>query len=185
MSKHKEAPTVEAPTAEQFVEPSELGVSSLGHMLDVASRKAPAELDKVPIGDCVGKMIDCPTCGKPAMVQNARGARTVTQVLSSKWWVMVKCGGFCGSVLHRIALPVSLRPQPEPEPVFKSLGAAVGSMVKCPRVFMRDMGTALERTELCGARAKAAWTLDEGHVIACPECQVQAYPGETLVEVIA
>jgi hypothetical protein len=137
-----------------------------------------------PIGECVGKMIDCPTCGKPAMVQNARGARTQTQVLSSKWWVMVKCSGFCGSVLRRVAELVTVRPVPEPEPVIKALGACVGQFVKCPRSFLRDMGTALERTEICGAKSRAAWTLDEGHIVDCPQCQIQPYPGDTLVEVI-
>jgi hypothetical protein len=188
MSKQKPTPPAIDPEAgfsmsDTIPRFEEEGAAKLSDMIDVASRPAPVPA-KVELGECIGKMIECPTCGKPALVQNARGARTQTQVLSSKWWVMVKCGGYCGSCLHRVALLVTPLPQPIPEPVIKELGACVGKSVKCPKAFLRNMGTALERTELCNEKAQAAWDIDLGHTVKCPQCGVEAYEGSTLVEVV-
>jgi hypothetical protein len=127
---------------------------------------------QVPIGDCLGKMVDCPTCGKAAYVDHARGARTATQVISSKWWVLVKCKGYCGSFLSKIATPVTVQPEPEPPVITRTLGEAVGKFILCPR-------------ETCRARAQAAWTMDEGHIVTCGQCQTRAYPGTTVVEIVA
>ena len=55
---------------------------------------------KVAIGTCLGRMIACPTCGKPTLVTHAQVARTVTQVISSKFWVLAKCTGFHGACLE-------------------------------------------------------------------------------------
>jgi hypothetical protein len=127
---------------------------------------------QVQIGDCLGKMVQCPLCGKPAYVDHARGARTATQVISSKWWVLVKCKGYCGSMLSKINTMVTPEAEPEPEVVTRTLGEAVGKFILCPR-------------ESCRARAQAAWTLDEGHVVTCGQCQTRPYPGTTVVEIVA
>jgi DNA-directed RNA polymerase subunit RPC12/RpoP len=135
---------------------------------------------KLAIGDCLGLMIQCPQCGKPAAVTHARGARTQTQVVSSAWWVLVKCTGFCGSVLRKVNEPVTVLPESMPKPPVKTLGAAVGQFVLCPRTIdLPDGGN-----RVCGARGQAAWTIDEGHMIACPQCGSRAWPGDTLVEVV-
>lgn len=159
------------------IEPVEPGVTKLGEILDIVSRKAPVPA-KVEIGTCIGKMVDCPSCGKAMLVMDARGARTATQVISSKFWVRGQCQGFCGAVLHPTKTLVTLRPEPEPEPVWKTLGAAVGKFVRCPR----DIGSPDGIEIQCGAKAMAAWTLDDGHVIRCPVCPEEAYPGDTLVQ---
>ena len=128
-------------------------------------------LGRLPIGECIGKTILCPECGKPASVDNARGGRTPTQVISSKWWVLVKCKGVCGSKLRKVAELVELHPDSVPRPVFKTLGQAVGKFIKCPKPD-------------CQAKSRAAWTADDGHVIECPTHLSEPYPSETVVEVI-
>ena len=97
---------------------------------------------------------------------------------------MARCKGFCGSVLHRTALLVKLMPESKPKPAFKPLGACVGAFVLCPNLFLRDMGTARERTEACGEKAQAQWDIDLGHSVRCGQCGTLAYPGDTLVEVV-
>jgi hypothetical protein len=153
MSKHKEA-TVEPPVAM------------------VKEIPPPPKPGKVAIGTCLGKMVECPACGKPAYVTDARGARTLTQVVSSKWWVLAKCTGYCGNVLRRSETDmVTVLPESQPVPVFKSLGAAVGHWILCPR-------------ENCGAKSQAQWSMDEAHTINCPECGCRPYPSETQVEMV-
>jgi hypothetical protein len=70
MSKHKDVEAIIAKINENAVIAADLVATPV----------------KVPIGDCIGKMIECPVCHKPASVTDARGARTATQVLSSTWW---------------------------------------------------------------------------------------------------
>jgi hypothetical protein len=164
MSKHKQ-PTLESPPS------TPLKAGPPAPFDSAQGRPAPPPA-KVEIGTCLGKMVDCPNCGKPAYVDHARGARTVTQVLSSQWWVLVKCRGYCGAYLSKIKTPVTPQPEPEPEVITKTLGEAVGRFVLCPR-------------ESCRAKAQAAWTLDLGHVVTCGSCQTRAYPGETVVELVA
>ena len=146
----------------------------------IAAPRAPAPPVKVPIGECLGLMIECPQCGKPAAVTNARGARTPTQVLSSKWWVMVKCQGFCGSMLRKVDEKVSVLPESLPKPVTKTLGAAVGQYVLCPRELAQPDGG----KRVCAARSRAGWSIDEGHTITCPQCGARAWDGGTVVEVV-
>jgi hypothetical protein len=124
---------------------------------------------QVPVGECLGKMVECPICGKPAYVDHARGARTLTQVISSKFWVMLTCKGYCGKALCKTITEVTPLAEPIPEPVWKSLGEAVGGFVRCPK---------------CSGKARAAWTLDDAHVIQCGQCGQRAYPSEETVEVV-
>jgi hypothetical protein len=131
----------------------------------------PAVAVQVPIGDCLGKMVGCPQCGKPAYVDHARGARTATQVISSRFWVLVTCKGYCGKRLEKIGTPVTPEAEPEPEVITRTLGEAVGKWILCPR-------------ESCRARAQAAWTIDDGHVVTCGQCQTRPYPGTTIVEIV-
>jgi hypothetical protein len=137
--------------------------------------------DLVPIGECLGKMIECPMCGRDASVTHARGARTLTQVVSSKWWVLVKCQGYCGSRLERVALPVKVLPQSQPKPVVKTLGECVGHFVLCPNQVKHPDGS----TTVCAAKSQARWDMDTGHGIICPTCGPRAYAGGTMVEVVA
>ncbi len=141
---------------------------------------APAQPVKRPIGECVGLMIECPQCGKPAQVADARGARTATQVIASRWWVLMKCQGYCGSVLRKTAEVVTVLPESLPKPVVKTLAEAVGKWVLCPRELPDADGV----MHVCGARSQAAWTIDDGHVVRCPHCGVRAMPGGTAVEVV-
>ncbi len=127
---------------------------------------------KVPISECLGKRIVCHICGAVAQVDHARGARTNTQVISSRFWVLVKCKGQCGSMLCKVNTQVELQPEPTPEVVVRPLGQVVGHYVLCPR-------------EGCASKSRAAWDIDQGHTIECPVCQTHAYNSETLVEVVA
>jgi hypothetical protein len=135
---------------------------------------------RLPIGQCLGKMIFCPACGKPTEVTHARGARTATQVVSSTWWVLTKCSGYCGSVLRRVAEVVTVMPESVPKPVVKSLGAVVGKVVLCPNKLRLPDGD----TRPCGREARATWDQDHAHAVVCPDCGVIPYPGSTLVEVV-
>jgi DNA-directed RNA polymerase subunit RPC12/RpoP len=129
----------------------------------------------------LGKMIECPTCGKPTEVTHARGARTATQVVSSVWWVKAICQGYCGAVLRRVAELVTVMPESIPKPVVKSLGACVGRVVLCPGEVRLPDGSARP----CGREARAAWDTEQAHHVVCPDCGVRAYSGAILVEVVA
>jgi hypothetical protein len=131
----------------------------------------PRTTDKVEIGTCLGRMVECPVCKAPTYVTHARGARTPTQVISSKFWVIADCKGFCGKVQRRKEELVTVLPEAVPEPVFKTLGAAVGHFVLCPR-------------DGCGAKAQAAWDMDSGHKVICPDCGTRELPGDSMVEMV-
>ena len=133
-----------------------------------------------PIGECLGLMIECPVCGKPTFVTDARGARTPTQVITSQWWVLTKCQGFCGSVLRKRGELVTVLADSMPKPVVRTLGEAVGHFVLCPRELPDADGVG----HVCGARSQATWDMDVGHRIICPHCGPRATAGTTLVEVV-
>lgn len=143
----------------------------------IAAELPPA---KVAIGTCLGKMIACPTCGKPTLVTHARGARTVTQVISSKFWVLAKCTGFCGNCLRHTDEQVMLLPESMPAPVVKPLGAVVGHFVLCPVEIPNPDGS----SRICGAKAQAAWNMEDAHTIVCPVCGKRPYLGTTPVELV-
>jgi hypothetical protein len=142
------------------------------------SKKDPAKetpkeptVRKLPLADCIGKTVKCPSCGKSADVSPARGAMLRQQPISSKFWVMLKCKG-CGSRLERIAAVVDVEAESLPPPVKRPVGEVVSHFIKCP-------------TPDCGMQAKAAWTIEDGHVIDCPQCQRRRVSPETEVEIIA
>ena len=174
MSKHKTdvlgLPSLAVP-AEADQAPGTSGVAA------IAASSPPA---KVAIGTCLGRMIACPTCGKPTLVTHARGARTVTQVISSKFWVLAKCTGFCGNCLRHTDEQVMLLPESMPAPVVKPLGAVVGHFVLCPVEIPNPDGS----SRICGAKAQATWTMEEAHAIVCPVCGKRPYPGDTPVELV-
>jgi hypothetical protein len=206
MSKHREQTTVEAPapapiglkskmlviTEEatgmpddifdaigslEAPAPAPIAATSNAVLIPPAPEPKPVQR---PIGDCLGLMILCPTCSKPTEVTHARGARTATQVVSSKWWVLAKCQGYCGSVLRRTAELVTVMPESVPKPVIKSLGAVVGKTVLCPNELRLPDGD----SRPCGREARATWDQDHAHAVVCPDCGVIPYPGATLVEVV-
>lgn len=152
MSKHRE-PTV--PDVEPAQQPA----------------AAPMPVKQVPIEDCIDRTIICPDCGSHATVSNARGARTATQVVSSRWWVMTRCSGVCGAKLRKVGTLVTVLPEAIREPIRMPLGEAVGRWVKCLR-------------ENCSGRARASWDSDIAHAVQCQECGLTAYPADTLVEII-
>jgi hypothetical protein len=170
MSKHRQETTVEAPAPAPIP-----GVPSSAPEIP----PAPAPL-RLPIGQCLGKMIFCPTCNAKTEVTHARGARTATQVVSSIWWVKAICSGFCGAVLRRTAEVVTVMPDSVPKPVVKSLGAAVGKRVLCPNELRLPDGD----TRPCGREARATWDQEQAHAVVCPDCGVIPYPGATLVELV-
>lgn len=133
---------------------------------------------KVEIGTCLGRMIACPTCGKPTLVTHARGARNLTQVISSKFWVLAKCQGFCGNMLRRTKEEVTLLPESIPVPVVKPLGTIVGHFVLCPMEDPQPDGG----KRVCGVKAQAEWNQEDAHIIRCPVHGKRPYPGDTQVE---
>lgn len=128
---------------------------------------APIPPAQVLILACIGKMCECPQCGKPAFVTDARGTRTATQVVSSRWWVLVKCTGYCGNMLRKTATPVTPLPDVPVPVVTTTVGAAVGKAVKCP---------------LCGGKALVRCMVEAEHMIHCIRCGAADYPPETVVE---
>lgn len=129
---------------------------------------------KVAIKDCVGKVIVCPDCGALAEVFQARGSGTkaANRIATSQFWVMMRCKGFCGSKLMRIATPVELAPQPVPRPELSELGKVLGRRVRCP-------------IEGCGQASLASFDIDDsGQVIVCPVHQSEHYDSTTIVELV-
>jgi hypothetical protein len=151
MSKHREPITVEPPVS-QITKPAPT---------------EPVPPAQVPIGGLVGSMCSCPACGKPAYVTDARGTRTATQVVSSRWWVMVKCTGHCGNMLRKTATLVIPLPDVPVPVVTTTVGAAVGKSIKCPR---------------CSGKALVRCMVGAEHMIHCVQCGAADYPSETVVE---
>lgn len=141
----------------------------------VKDASTPAEcvpvVTRAPLGECLGRRVKCPSCGKPADVGEARGAVVKEQPISSKFWVKLKCTG-CGSRLERVVTVVDVEAAPIAEPVRRRVGEVVSHFVRCP-------------TEGCGQQCRVNWTLDDGHVIDCPMCQRRAVSPEAVVEIIA
>jgi hypothetical protein len=129
---------------------------------------------RVPINQAIGKMVKCCECGHPSFVDNARGSRTETQVISSKFWVKTICKppGVCGAKLRKVTDLVELLEQPEPVKVKKALGESVGKFVLCPLAE-------------CGCKSMAIWRDDVAHAVQCPVHGLRAYPTDTQLEVIA
>jgi hypothetical protein len=112
---------------------------------------------KLPLGELVGRTVECPDCGKPAEVGDARAAKHLSgAVITSRFWVKLHCTGWCGVKLHKAtttALPLDV-PRAVPQRV--ELGKVVGHFCRCPQ---------------CGDKARAAWVEDlGGHAIDCPTC---------------
>ena len=178
MSKHKTdvigLPSLAVPAELLGTRQAQSGIATL---IESQAQKPPA---KVEIGTCLGRMIACPSCGKPALVTHARGARTVNQVISSKFWVLAKCTGYCGNGLRRIAELVTLLPESLPVPVIKPLGTIVGHFVMCPIEDTLEDGS--ER--VCGAKSQAQWNETLAHNIHCPVHGARPYPGDTPCELV-
>jgi hypothetical protein len=126
-------------------------------------------LPKRAISDCINQLVKCPDCGATAKVDNARGARTATQVISSRWWMLIRCKGACGAKLVKVSTLVEPLEDPTPPVITKPLGQAVGQFVRCPRPG-------------CSMKSMAAWDMDNGHIIKCPACQARQYDPATEVE---
>jgi hypothetical protein len=126
---------------------------------------------RLPLSDCISRIVECPDCGQPATVDHARGAMYNRQPVSSKWWVKLTCKGHCGAKLHPSkTLATVLDAQPD-GPRRICLAEAVGKFCVCPR---------------CQGKAQAAWHADNnmGHAIDCGACGIRPYGPDTIVEVI-
>ena len=126
---------------------------------------------KLPLGECLGKTVTCPSCGKPAEVGPARGAMLRNQPISSKFWVRLACTG-CGARLEQIGKIVDVAVEPKPPPEKRPVGHVVSHFVKCP---VPD----------CGAVSRVTWTVDDGHIVDCPVHQRRMVSPETEVELVA
>lgn len=133
------------------------------------SKNAPPPV-KVPIGECLGKTVKCPDCGKPAEVFEARGGGLSARPVSSIFWVKVHCKGHCGTKLHKIGVMAEPLDLPPEAPKQRMLSEAVGRVIRCPT---------------CGGRAQAAHDGKTGHEIRCGLCQSRPCGPETVVEVLS
>lgn len=86
-----------------------------------------------------------------------------------KFWAKLKCSG-CGARLERMSQIVEVLPEPKAPPMLRPLAHVVSHVVKCPT---------------CSQPSKAVWTIDDGHVIDCPQCQRRKVDPETVVELVA
>jgi hypothetical protein len=175
MSKHKQEPALvdEVPAPQVQADTPK---PQSPQVLAPAAPPAPPEqpVPKVlPIGQAANKQIRCPRCGKPAAVTNARGARTQQQVISSLWWMLIRCSGIDGAFLEHSTTLVTLLETPH-DPVIKQLAHVIGKDVHCPMV--------LPDGTVCWARGKGEWTIDEAHGIRCCEHGFTAFPGNQYVE---
>lgn len=138
-------------------------------MSKASTTLGPPKPAKVPIGECLGRAVKCPDCGKPAEVSEARGGGLSARPVSSIFWVRVNCKG-CGSKLHKIGVevePLDVGPDP---PKQMMLAEAVGRRVACPT---------------CRGAALAAHDSKGGHEIRCGLCQSRPFEPTTVVEVLA
>jgi hypothetical protein len=129
---------------------------------------------RLPIGQCVGRMVVCPQCNSPASVDHARGNKSAGQVISSPWYVLTRCQGHfgCGAALRKVDMVVEVLPEPIPAPKTETLGRSVGHRIICPR-------------KGCSSpRASGAWSIELGHTVQCLECGETPYPGITMVELV-
>jgi Zn ribbon nucleic-acid-binding protein len=125
--------------------------------------------EKRPLSECIGRVVACPDCGKPAEVEAARGAMFNRQPISSKWWVKLKCKGHCGTKLHKAVTPATVLDSRPDGPRLLMLAAAVGRFVACPR---------------CRQKARAVWRDDVGHAVDCTTCGVKSTDAGDVLEVL-
>jgi hypothetical protein len=133
----------------------------------VKERK-PAAPVTLTLGEAVGKMVVCPDCGQPALVEGIAGLPSRAIALTSRIWTVIQCSGWCGRKQFKSSMIVQLQPQPDPQAVRKPLGEVVGQLVLCP-------------IEDCGLESQAVWDADRGHAVTCPVHQMRAYAPSTMV----
>jgi hypothetical protein len=177
MSKHREPATTVEPQVAPQVPAETLGPQAPQVPAPAAPPAPPAP--KIPIGQAAGKQIRCTRCGKPAAVTNARGARTQQQVISSLWWMFIRCSSTCGAFLEHSTTLVDVLEDSARTPTIKMLSHVIGQDVHCPHIQEHPDGT----STVCWERARAEWTPDEAHGVRCHhEHGFVPFPGNTYVE---